>query len=107
MISTMPGPTAEQIAVTFTVRPHEHLDGSEQRGVSVVGDFNDWNPYATPLTPGPDGALEGTAVLRMGNRYAFRYLADGGQWFNDPESRQEPNDMGSENSVLDLDAPSE
>ena len=44
--------------------------------VSLVGDFNGWNPQAHPLQPTPDGAWLAQVELRHGHhRYAF--LVDG------------------------------
>jgi 1,4-alpha-glucan branching enzyme len=40
--------------------------------VSVVGDFNQWNPRAHPMQQGSDGAWMGRIELRHGHhRYAF------------------------------------
>lgn len=44
--------------------------------VSLVGDFNGWNPAATPMTQGPDKAWTASVELKHGHhRYAF--LVDG------------------------------
>jgi len=44
--------------------------------VSIVGDFNGWNPSANPMQKGTDGAWLAKIELRHGHhRYAF--LADG------------------------------
>jgi hypothetical protein len=38
-----------------------------------------------------------------GRRYAFRYLAEGGRWFNDDAADDyQPNAFGGSDSVLDL-----
>ncbi|MEW2418186.1 isoamylase early set domain-containing protein [Streptomyces sp. NPDC046866] len=52
--------------------------------VSVVGDFNHWDPYAHPLTPRGDGTRTATVALSANSSHAFRYLAAGDYWFNDP-----------------------
>ncbi len=52
------------------------------RPTSVVGDFNHWDPLATPMHPTGEGAYELNLLLGPG-RYAFRYLAEGGEWFDD------------------------
>ncbi|MEY9875148.1 1,4-alpha-glucan branching enzyme [Streptacidiphilus sp. MAP12-33] len=57
---------------------------ADERPVSVVGDFNDWTPGAHPLAPRKDGSLAVSADLSKGQVTAFRYLADGGLWFDDP-----------------------
>ncbi|MBZ9593891.1 MULTISPECIES: isoamylase early set domain-containing protein [Streptomyces] len=51
--------------------------------VSVVGDFNDWQPGAHPLKDRQDGKRAVTVELPGENTYAFRYLAAGDYWFND------------------------
>ena len=62
--------------ITFVLAGHD-------RPVSVVGDFNDWTPGAHLLEPREDGSLAASAVLPKGQVTAFRYLADGGLWFDD------------------------
>jgi hypothetical protein len=70
--------------------------------VSVVGDFNGWDPFANPLWPRDDGARAATVALAPG-RYAFRYLAEGGRFFDDPEADSiEANGIGDSHGVLDL-----
>jgi hypothetical protein len=75
--------------------------------VSVVGDFNEWNPFAHPLRVRAnrtrsartsfffDVALPSetfwvgqkrirfAVTVPSGSRLRFRYLAEGGRWFND------------------------
>lgn len=48
----------------------------QAQGVSLVGDFNQWNPGAHPMNRLPDGAWFLTLELKHGHhRYAF--LVDG------------------------------
>lgn len=48
----------------------------QAQAVSVVGDFNGWNPAANPMRQGPDKAWTLHVELRHGHhRYAF--LVDG------------------------------
>jgi 1,4-alpha-glucan branching enzyme len=48
----------------------------QAQSVSLVGDFNHWNPHAHPMRRMPDGAWLLQVELRHGHhRYAF--LADG------------------------------
>ncbi|MFG2982272.1 isoamylase early set domain-containing protein [Streptomyces sp. NPDC048258] len=51
--------------------------------VSVVGDFNDWDPHAHPLVPRRDDARAVTVALPRKTSHSFRYLAAGDYWFND------------------------
>ena len=64
--------------VTF-VLPAEHPTGP----VSVVGDFNGWQPGAHTLVERADGNRAVTVTLSTKDRVAFRYLAHGDYWFND------------------------
>lgn len=97
MIQCEPAKGPGHVKVTFALP----ADGTDGR-VSVVGEFNDWNPVATPLARRGD-TLRASVVLDVGRRYAFRYLADGGRWFNDDEADDyQGNDFGGSDSVLDL-----
>ncbi|MFG2332378.1 isoamylase early set domain-containing protein [Streptomyces sp. NPDC048604] len=51
--------------------------------VSVVGDFNDWDPYAHPLRAREDETRAVTVALPRRSSISFRYLAAGDYWFND------------------------
>jgi predicted flap endonuclease-1-like 5' DNA nuclease len=70
--------------------------------VSVVGDFNGWDPHVHPLGQHADGKRAATVELFPG-RYAFRYLADGGRFFDDPEADYlESNGMGDSHGILEI-----
>lgn len=49
--------------------------------MSLVGDFNDWDPEAMPMAAAPDGWWEFRLRLAPGT-YQFKYHGDG-QWFTD------------------------
>lgn len=85
------------IKVTFSI-PVEWLDDK----VSVVGDFNDWDPLANPLRK--RGAVRSASVvLDPDGAYAFRYLDASGRWHDDPAADHlEPNTFGGLNCVIDL-----
>src|SRR5690348_1381656 len=67
--------------------------------VTLVGDFNDWDPKSTPLTH-VDGAWSVRVRLRPG-LYNYAFVVDGSRWLSDPTA---PNvhvdDFGSPNSVI-------
>lgn len=65
--------------VTFILPADHHPSGP----VSVVGDFNDWQPFAHPLVAREDGARAVTVAVPAKKRISFRYLADGGRWFDE------------------------
>lgn len=89
-----------RVTVVFSLPP-DRVGGA---GVSVVGDFNGWDPRPHPLRLSPDGSeLIAQVTLRAGARYAFRYRTERGDWFNDDRAHgSENNGMGTENSILDL-----
>lgn len=68
---------------------------------SVVGDFNGWDPLAHPLKKRSNGTRSATVEVPAGASYHFKYLADNGSWFCDPEADDyEPNEFAEVNSVL-------
>lgn len=69
------------IRVTFALP----LDVAPQP-TSVVGDFNGWDPLATPMKKRSNGTRSASVELSEGQRVHFKYLADGGRWFIDAEA---------------------
>ncbi|WP_405532971.1 isoamylase early set domain-containing protein [Streptomyces avidinii] len=57
--------------------------------VSVVGDFNDWQPGVHTLKARKDGKRAVTVALPMESVPSFRYLAAGDNWFNDESADQD------------------
>ncbi|MEW2504756.1 isoamylase early set domain-containing protein [Amycolatopsis sp. CA-161197] len=53
--------------------------------VSVVGDFNDWQPGRHELRKRSNGTRSAAVEVRRGVKLRFRYLATGGQWLDDPD----------------------
>ena len=51
--------------------------------VSVVGDFNDWQPGVHPFEPRSDGMRAVSVVLPGKSVQSFRYLAAGDNWFDE------------------------
>ncbi|MBT2478856.1 isoamylase early set domain-containing protein [Streptomyces sp. ISL-94] len=51
--------------------------------VSVVGDFNDWQPGVHELRTRKDGSRAVTVALPGASTHVFRYLAAGDYWFDD------------------------
>lgn len=90
MISRRPHP--EGTVVSFRL--------NSTRPTSVVGDFNHWDPLATPMHPTGVDICELHLLLKPG-RYAFRYLAEGGEWFDDASADAiEPNGQGGTHTIL-------
>lgn len=69
----------------------------------VVGEWDDWDPQATPLTADADGRLAGTVTLAPDRRYRFRYYLGEGRWENDWQADEYvDNDHGGSDSVVEL-----
>ncbi|MBU8871014.1 MAG: isoamylase early set domain-containing protein [Gemmatimonadales bacterium] len=85
--------------VTFRLPPEAT---AEAKTVFLVGDFNDWNPQATPMTRLKSGEFKVTLNLQIGRDYSFRYLIEGQEWENDwAADRYVPSGIeGAENSVV-------
>jgi len=66
------------VRVTFAL-PIDDPDGA----VSVVGNFNDWNPYTHPLRKRANQTRSAAVTVRAGSTLHFRYLGEGGVWFDD------------------------
>ena len=66
--------------------------------ISIVGDFNNWNPDDLPMTQ-TKGKWWATQQLEPGH-YEFRYLLDKQHWLNDDTCKRCLNPFGTENSVL-------
>jgi 1,4-alpha-glucan branching enzyme len=70
-----------QVKLTFTI-PNDRPVG----GVSLVGDFNDWDPYAHPMERKDNGTYQVVLTVPSQQPIRFRYLADGGVWFDDADA---------------------
>ena len=66
--------------VTFRLPPEAAPDATK---VHLVGEFNDWDPKATPMTRLKNGEFKVTLDLETGREYRFRYLIEGSVWEND------------------------
>jgi hypothetical protein len=68
--------------------------------VSLVGDFNDWDPSRTPLRSAATGVWSVNVPLHPG-QHQYAFVVDGKDWRPDPAA---PNaitdDFGSPNSVI-------
>lgn len=84
--------------VTFYTAPE--LTAEE---VYLVGDFNNWDEAATPMTALKDGRFKVTVDLPKDTTYQFRYLTNDTEWINDSEADQYvPNPFSGENSVVEV-----
>lgn len=90
----LPGMDSELRSVEFVLRT------SADSTVALVGDFNDWDPRATPLRPSSDSLWSVVVPLRPG-RYHYTFVVDGTQWRRDPAApRALEDDFGTPTSVI-------
>jgi 1,4-alpha-glucan branching enzyme len=87
--------TASAVKVTF-VLPLEAID----QPVSVVGEFNDWDPFAHPLRKRSNGTRSVTVELEPGRHYRFKYLAADGSWLTDPDAEAVDNGLSGVDSMI-------
>ena len=84
------------VKVTFVIP-----DDPAQPRVSVVGDFNNWQPGADTLVKRSNNTRSVAVELKPGKRYAFRYYTEDGEWFNEEDAdAYETNEHGTENCVV-------
>jgi 1,4-alpha-glucan branching enzyme len=85
-----------QVKVSF-ILPSDAVTGK----VSVVGDFNDWDPTVHPLRSRSNGTRSAAVTLPARRRFAFRYLDESGRWLDDDAPHgYEENGFGGVNSVV-------
>lgn len=97
-----PAPVAlEGTSESADARPVELRLAAPASRVAVVGDFNDWDPAATPLRRAPDGGTWIVELRLPPGRYHYTFLIDGRRWARDPsEPRAADSDFGAPVSVL-------
>ena len=70
--------------------------------VTLVGDFNDWDPAATPLVPSRQRAGLWTVEVPLApGPHEYAFLLDGSRWMADPAAPVAADgEFGTPNSVL-------
>jgi 1,4-alpha-glucan branching enzyme len=72
--------SSDSCRVTFTLKQEEAAGAQE---AFLVGDFNNWNPSASPMHANAAGNFELTVTLLSGHEYQYRFFLDGLRWEND------------------------
>lgn len=84
------------VKITFELPP----DISAQQAV-VVGEFNNWDPSATPMKRKKDGSFSAALNLESGKEYRYKFYLDGSRWENDPNpDRLVANNFGTQDSLI-------
>jgi 1,4-alpha-glucan branching enzyme len=90
--------TGRSCRVTFALPA-----GDDVQNVSVVGEFNGWDPSANPMKRRKDGSFKTTVSLRPGRDYRFRYYLGNGRWADEHAADAHiPNEHGSHDSVVSV-----
>ncbi len=84
------------VKVTFALSVDE-----VDQAVSVVGDFNAWDPFAHPLKKRSNGTRSVSVELAAGEAVRFKYLTADGCWLTDPDAEHVANvEFGTVDSLL-------
>ena len=101
------------IVAAIALRPHAGVTDAEglvpfvlkaphAARVAIVGDFNDWDPTATPMHRAGDNAWWVVVRLPAG-RYHYAFVVDGTRWATDPSApRAADDDFGRASSVVTI-----
>jgi hypothetical protein len=86
------------------VEVHLVLEAPQAKTVSVVGDWNAWDPSRDRLRdPKGDGTWEITLRLRKGEELRYQFLIDGERWVPDRQAPLQVDDgFGGISSVLQI-----
>jgi predicted carbohydrate-binding protein with CBM48 len=82
------------------------LENATARRVVVVGDFNNWNPSATPMSRSTDGRLWSAIVPMSPGRHVYGFMVNDSIFTLDPRTAtaRDP-DFGTTASVLMVSRP--
>jgi len=92
-------PEAVDGGVRFTV------EAPDAETVHLAGEFNAWDPEATPMSDEDgDGVWEVVVDLQTGRTYQYKFVIDGGaEWRPDPDNQERVDDnYGGENTVMSV-----
>lgn len=77
------------------------LKAVEAKKVSLVGEFNNWNPDADPMQRDENKTWTKAKMLSPGN-IEYKFWVDG-EWVQDPENLWAcPNCFGTQNNVVNV-----
>jgi len=82
--------------VAFEVR----LPSRVVQEVSLAGDFNGWDPHATPMQRDGSSDVWKTAITLPPGRHVYSFVVDGTEWIIDPLApRAELDELGPANVI--------
>jgi serine protease AprX len=73
----------------------------DAKSVSVAGDFNEWDPFVTPLKRNCSGLWTTEIIAPRAGRVEYKFIVNGQRWIEDPSNGMKaPDNYGGLNSVL-------
>lgn len=100
--ATSAAPAAPAAAAVDTIKLVQFmLVAPNASSVSVVGDFNNWDPAATPLREAADAGVWTITVPLAAGRHQYVFMVNGTRWTPDPAAPLAVEDsFGMPNSVI-------
>ena len=93
---------APRLARAKTIKPVSFICAeTAAKHVALIGDFNGWQPQATPMKRQPDGCWRVQAMLSAGHHY-YLFLADGKRMLDPRAHGIARNEKGEEVSMLSV-----
>lgn len=90
-----------RVPVQFVLDAREAADATT---LSVVGDFNDWDVTATPMTL--EGGVWSATLPATPGRHVYAFVVNGTRWIADPRApRATDTDFGRPGSVIIVQTP--
>ena len=77
------------------------FNGALAEKVELFGLNNDWQTPVV-MTRKKDGSFAAEVSLPNNSKQEFRYLVNGTDWANEPDTEQSWNEYGTTNSVINL-----
>ena len=82
------------------------FENAHARRVSVVGDFNKWNPGTAPMTRSSDDATWSVIIPIIPGRHIYGFMVDDSVFTLDPRAPKiKDRDLGTEGSVVNVGRP--
>ncbi len=92
------------VAEPAVIKPLMHqfvFENKQARRISVVGDFNQWNPATAPMTRSASGALWSVLVPVLPGRHVYGFMVDDSLLVLDPgQATARDPDLGTSASVV-------
>ncbi|GAB6090528.1 hypothetical protein JCM12856_21210 [Spirochaeta dissipatitropha] len=86
-----------------TILVHLVLDAPQAQSVSVVGDWNGWQPDVHQMANTQNGIWEIRIEMKPDGEYRYQFLVDEKDWIPDPDAPLQVADgFGGINSVMNL-----